>query len=192
MVSIVWTHGLTGQALGLGKGPHRQHQLPEPRPLSDFYSVADSEIGHGAYGTCIPGTHRATQRPCIVKVVDRARAGPAYVETFVTRDVYRTLLEIADDPHPNVVQYLDFLVGPDLCFPVMEVLRGAELFDDIIANAPVGQGFCQCVMRQVLGLRLSVEGGQEQLPHAPPLQFWGRLHMKAAGALQFTTEAHVR
>lgn len=154
--TLVWTRGLTGVSLAIGRGQAQaQVKLPPSETLTvvpGVYNVGEV-LGSGTFGTVCPGVHLATGTKCVVKRVQRKDIDESYyIPNFVTRnDVFSKLLAISQErPHKNVVQYLDFLLGPSTIYVVMEPLNGEELFDYIIKHAPVTEAFCMRTMRQAL------------------------------------------
>ena len=146
-LSCVWTDGLTGQHLGL---PTRAgHQwFPEgqgPR-LRRLYGSGVNKIGAGSFGVAVRAIHAPSNTPTVLKLVKRSVGGSEYSHRFVENDLFSTLLTMR---HPNVVRYLDFLMGATNVCVVMEPLEGPELFDRI-AGEPVTEAFCRTSLAQML------------------------------------------
>jgi len=156
-ISCLWSRGLAGHSLGLPTDEHSYTQVEYPegqRPLfSDFYEVQESvvRLGEGAFGVCAPGVHVASGQRCAIKFMRKDVVGRHYMETFVEQDLYTFLLDMArQDSHPNIVQHLDYLLGPTIIYCVMELLEGADLDTHLQQNAPITQGFAQRIMTQVM------------------------------------------
>jgi len=151
-ITRLWTRGLSGKALGLEFDKKTQKVYPpaKAKPLSHFYASKVSELGHGAFGVVRQATHLASKKDCVVKTVRQDAVGRSYMEIHQEDDHFSTLLELSTNPHPNLVEYLDFLVGPNYVFIVMERLCGLELFDIVCESAPIDDDFCKDIMLQVL------------------------------------------
>lgn len=150
-VSCTWSRGLTGQQLSLdtSKG---QHLLEKAYPLTDIYKFDTHEIGRGAYGICVPARHKASSTSCVVKIIEKKKAGKSYLDNMEEKgkDIYNIFLSMSAERHPNIVRYLDFLIGSSLILVIMEPLRGPELFQYISQFESFPESQCRNIMRQVL------------------------------------------
>lgn len=150
-VSWVWSQGLVGQQLSLDAATH-EHTFEKACPMSDFYTINNGAVGEGRFGYCRPGSHRASETSCIVKVVNKESAGKEYLRNFEDRGqvMFGILLKSSAEGHSNVVKYLDFLIGSDIVFVVMEPLRGPELFEYLNDLDNIPESSCRNIMEQVI------------------------------------------
>eukprot|EP00928_Gymnodinium_smaydae_P034310 TRINITY_DN24348_c0_g1_i2.p1 TRINITY_DN24348_c0_g1~~TRINITY_DN24348_c0_g1_i2.p1 ORF type:complete len:752 (+),score=106.95 TRINITY_DN24348_c0_g1_i2:2-2257(+) len=159
-LDTLWARGLTGISLGAasaaaaaarGRGDSK---IPCPEGvtcLADVYSESFGVLGRGSFGVVREGLHRSTNTRVAVKTVRRDIVDSRYVENHVIHDMFGNLLHMSlDRPHCNVIRYLDFLLGPQLIYVIMEELNGNELFAELQQHAPVSQAFCVRAMRQLL------------------------------------------
>lgn len=148
LISSGWSRGLVGKQLDLGD-EKSQHIFEKPVSFSEHYAVNLDEIGHGAFGICVPGGHLKTKTQCTVKIVIKDKAGKGYLDNMEEKgnDMYSVLLSL---DHTNIVKYYDFLIGANLIFIIMEPLGGPELFEYIIELETVPESYCRTFMKQVL------------------------------------------
>mmetsp|Transcript_25177 Transcript_25177/g.57893 ORF Transcript_25177/g.57893 Transcript_25177/m.57893 type:complete len:624 (-) Transcript_25177:173-2044(-) len=144
----VWPHGLVSEQLlsqgvvgpsASGAGLFKKHYM------------LDVEMGEGAFGKIKKCLHIATERSCAVKLLNRSSMDRHFLQNMMENGVWSLLLSIShEEPHPNVVKYLDFLVGPELLYEVMESLDGPELLTYLQEHAPVTESFARQVMHQAV------------------------------------------
>lgn len=153
----VWYHGLTGRQLGIVTEGAVKAPVPDDWTHVTFPSLYSPThtLGSGAYGTCYSCTHKATGRTCAVKVVNKHGLAPEYLENMVGRSIANKLLMMTQvTGHPNIVRYLDFMIGQNNIYVAMDRYSGEELFDYLAENAPVSDRFISRSMSQLLsGLR---------------------------------------
>lgn len=148
----LWTLGLTAKSIGLNSTESQEVYASGSAPdFSDIYDVDQVDLGQGSFGVCKSGIHRKTGTRCAVKIVEKRIAGGNYLHNFVHEDMFNFLLKMSlDEPHPNVVKQLDYLMGHQLIYDAMELLTGCDLFVHLQENAPITEGFAQRTMHQVL------------------------------------------
>lgn len=106
--------------------------------VADLYSFGDP-IGKGSFATVYEGTLRAPGRtnangtaiPTLVaiKAIDKSKI-PTEEVPLLQEEV--TIMEKLD--HPNCVRLLEFFDEEDYFYLVLELVRGGELFDQIVAK----------------------------------------------------------
>lgn len=149
-ISWVWNSGLVGQSLGL-KSDRHQHIFERKQLLSDFYTWEKEPIGSGAYGVALPALHVKTNTSCVVKIVSKDKAGKTMRNLEERgKDIFTSLLRSSAERHPNIVSYLDILIGPSLLVAVMEPLNGQELFEYIAERDSLTESFARNVFQQVV------------------------------------------
>mmetsp|Transcript_30733 Transcript_30733/g.56178 ORF Transcript_30733/g.56178 Transcript_30733/m.56178 type:complete len:627 (+) Transcript_30733:97-1977(+) len=154
----VWPRGLVSEHLlsqGLDLPLEEQGAAGEAarvqRQLFKRHYMLDVEMGEGAFGKIKRCLHIATERPCAVKLLNRSSMDRHFLQNMMDNGVWSLLLSIShEEPHPNVVKYLDFLVGPQLLYEVMESLDGPELLTYLQEHAPVTESFARQVMHQAV------------------------------------------
>ncbi|CAK0907087.1 unnamed protein product, partial [Prorocentrum cordatum] len=134
---------------GLGDVPAKKGEeyAPGTGPkLSDHYEVRceSAELGKGSYGVCHMAYHKQSGTRCCMKSVRKAILGRHYIRTFVEKDMFGFLLEVAvNHHHSHVVRHLDFLLGEQTVYTAMEVLHGLDLSTYLREHAPITEGFAQ-------------------------------------------------
>lgn len=150
-VTHIYRKGLVGSASGCDPTGLPAFELGSPQPASAFFDFAKDELAHGAFGKCYRCFHKASGQKCVLKAVDKVGLSEDYLHIFLELDLFSTLLALNEDAHPNIVRYLDFLMGPTHIFPVMESLQGPELFDYYESERNrMTELFCVTTARQVL------------------------------------------
>jgi len=147
-INFICTAGLTGQSIGLSTEP-TQVSYPQGSTLGAFsesYAVGRDSIGEGTFGVVYPCCHRKSDTKCVVNCLNQSSINAFFLEEHRDRDMFTKLLKMSD---PNVVRYLDFLMGPATVYTIMEALEGEELLDRITSTS-VTEDFCRDVTRQVL------------------------------------------
>mmetsp|Transcript_4938 Transcript_4938/g.10902 ORF Transcript_4938/g.10902 Transcript_4938/m.10902 type:complete len:619 (-) Transcript_4938:133-1989(-) len=150
----VWPEGLLSKHLteqGIEAPTSTLDQDLRPRHLFKRHYELDAEMGEGAFGKIKRCLHIATERPCAVKLLNRTSMDRHFIKNMMDKGVWSLLLRMShEDTHPNVVKYLDFLVGPQLLYEVMESLDGPELLTYLQEHAPVKESFARQVMHQAV------------------------------------------
>eukprot|EP00744_Colponema_vietnamica_P005054 GILI01007444.1.p1 GENE.GILI01007444.1~~GILI01007444.1.p1 ORF type:complete len:482 (-),score=107.47 GILI01007444.1:105-1550(-) len=95
--------------------------------FEDNYILGE-ELGKGAYATVYRCTHRATNKPWAVKVVDKSKAGPKDISDL--NHEVKVMKEIG--AHPHVVQLHESFDTPANMFLILDVLEGGMLFDRVV------------------------------------------------------------
>lgn len=150
----LWTHGLANEALGFAMdNPQVFFEAGEGPLLLDHYDVLfDGEpLGKGSFGIIRPGVHKKSGRRCAIKCIRKDVAGRHYLENFVDKDMYSFLLKMSQqDPHPNVVRQLDYLMGEKVIFNPQELLEGSDLLMYLQEYAPITEKLAARITFQVL------------------------------------------
>jgi len=159
----LWTCGLAGRALALPQEPTQVNYPPGQAPkFSEHYDVDredSAQLGKGSFGVCRLGVFKKTGIRCAVKFIRKDVAGRHYLETFVDQDLYTFLLKMSrEDPHPNVLKQLDYLMGPKVIYNPQELLEGQDLLNFLQENAPIRESTARQLMRQVLAALRHIHG----------------------------------
>jgi len=153
LVHRVWNGGLVSNTLNLAEDDGdiiMLSKIMDALPtLNDLYDIDPTPVGAGAFAVVRAGKHRATETKVTVKQMDKVAAGAKYRKS-VENGKYKGLLKMTRElPHENIVQFLDFLDGPENYYDVMEPLEGPELLEQVEADFPLNEAYCQNVMQQV-------------------------------------------
>lgn len=111
------------------------------------YVIGD-ELGRGAHGIVVAGTHRTLHRDVAIKQLPRAVGlDPVVRQRFLAEA--RTL---ASFDHPNIVPVYDFVEHDGVCLLVMERLTGGTLKTRMQAGELDTKQACAVVMAACAGL----------------------------------------
>lgn len=135
------------------------------------------ELGRGAHGVVLAGTHRTLERPVAIKQLPRGLGSePEVKQRFITEA--RTL---ASFDHPNIVPIYDFVERDGVCLLVMERLTGGTLWDRM-QHARLDAGFASgVVLAACAGLEYAHSRGVLHRDVKPE-----NLMFNAAGVLKLT------
>jgi serine/threonine-protein kinase len=116
------------------------------RVIAGKYTV-ESLIGGGAMGSVYRARQRDIDKAVAIKVLHRELlAEPLFAARFKREAKAASRLD-----HPNSMRVLDFGEEPDgLCFIVMELLLGRNLFQILKAEAPLSRERIVDILRQTL------------------------------------------
>lgn len=89
------------------------------------------ELGRGAYGRVVRAVRRSTGEEVAVKVIAKGAKEKEDARLQVEVDILRRVR------HPNLIRLHDVFDTPDTLYLVMQLCRGGELFDRIIARKKV-------------------------------------------------------
>lgn len=118
------------------------------------YEVGD-EIGRGAWGIVLEGTHRQLARRVAIKQLPRAfGADEAVRSRFLTE---ARLLASLD--HPHIVPVFDYVEEEGLCLLVMEWLPGGTVWDRFTRAGVTPPGACAIVLAACAGLHFAHQRG---------------------------------
>jgi serine/threonine-protein kinase len=119
------------------------------------YEVGE-ELGRGACGIVLRGTHRRLGREVAIKQLPRAfGADPAARRRFTGEAQL-----LASFDHPHIVPIFDYVEHEGLCLLVMERLTGGTLWDRMQAGDAVeAQIACAIVLAACTGLHYAHERG---------------------------------
>lgn len=152
----LWTWGKVGEQLGCNKDPTTVEYSAGSGPLlTDFYRVEEdktcSGVTAGAFGVVKCAVHVKSGLQCALKHIHKESVGKHYIDTFIEEDMYTFLLKSSrDEPHPNVVAQLDYLLGQKMIWNPQEWLEGPDLFSYLHEFAPITQGAAKSIMKMVL------------------------------------------
>merc|ERR1719161_1732914 len=84
----------------------------------------------------------------------------------MNQDLHGLLLQMTlNQPHPNVVQHLDFLVGQDFLCVVLERLQGQLLSQFIQKRPEIPEGNCRSIMSQTMSALSYIHSSSVRLIH---------------------------
>eukprot|EP01135_Chromosphaera_perkinsii_P009587 Nk52_evm37s1810 gene=Nk52_evmTU37s1810 len=114
------------------------------RRVTEDYRLLKT-IGKGGFSVVINGLKKSTGRQVAIKVIDKSKAGD--------KALYLTLKEIRlqlQCKHPNIVRVEDYFQDHDNFYIVMELLKGGELFHEIVKRKFYSERDASVVMQQLL------------------------------------------
>jgi len=110
--------------------------------IDDYYDI-DSTVGQGTFGTVHRGTHNATGSSRAVKIIPRRKADSS---ARVREEV--SIMKLLD--HPNIIRLYETFEDCDSMYLVMELCRGGELFDRILAQGSLSERQAAMVLQHAL------------------------------------------
>ena len=129
------------------------HLLGQERNIFDYYDQKEL-LGSGANGQVYRCIHKVDGHECAVKATNmRSSAGGGVGGGLEQPSLERVLMEahmIRALKHPNIIQLEDVFSDQNTLFLVMELVRGGDLFDRIIARGRYAEGPAKEVMQQTL------------------------------------------
>lgn len=155
----VWKGGLTGiPTLAEGEdtaaaGPiiDLSDSSQNSFTLHELYDIEAHPAGSGGYGVVFPAKHRASGTSCTVKAIKKKAADEDYRAQAVDNGMYAFALRVSkEQPHPNVVRYLDFFEDRGCYYVVMDNIAGPELLDQVRAVSSFSESYAQRIIQQVL------------------------------------------
>ena len=178
-LELVWSRGLTGRSLSLPLSPPIRSILGAPEPWNADGQVRDlgavyelegdmaASLGSGSFSICVArGKHRATGTVSALKVVPRAQVSASYTKNFLSKGVFDQLLRVSqENADETVVRYLDILASASSFYVVMEQLHGDELFDAIVEDARMSEGFMRRCSRDALSALSHIHDASIGLVH---------------------------
>ncbi|OQR97843.1 calcium/calmodulin dependent protein kinase [Achlya hypogyna] len=124
--------------------PSRMALLPERRSFSSVYSMGPA-LGEGNFSIVKQCTHKATGKPYAVKCIKKTALKKKDLD-----NIHREMEILRKLDHPNIVKLIDVFDNEgDMCYLVMELVTGGELFDRIIAKEHYTEAEAKVVVRTV-------------------------------------------
>ena len=106
---------------------------PRPGELFAARYHVDAELGRGGFGAVYAARDTVLDRPVALKVLARGAHDPETLARFLQEA--RSAAALASE---HVVSVHDIVVGDDgVAFLVMELLRGADLHDELADHGPL-------------------------------------------------------
>jgi serine/threonine-protein kinase len=113
------------------------------------------EVGRGAWGIVLDGTHRHLGRKVAIKQLPEAFARTELVRRRFGDEA--RLLATLD--HPHIVPIFDYVEQDGLCLLVMEWLPGGSVWDRFSGNGLTPETSCAAVMATCAGLEFAHRRG---------------------------------
>lgn len=108
--------------------------------------IVKKKIGEGAFAEVRLAVHETTGEEFAVKVLDR----DAFPEAHFERDVRREIRIMQYLRHPNIVNINAVLVTAKKMYIVMELVRGGELYDEIVSKRRVDERTSRFYFQQIV------------------------------------------
>jgi p90 ribosomal S6 kinase len=139
-----------GTTLGMGtnnnndrqsRSPFQAYEIPgvQPHSIHDDYQLNEI-LGTGTFSVCKLCEHRMTKKHYAVKIIDKMRHD--------CREEVEILLRYGN--HPNIVTLYSVYEDTSSVYLVMELLRGGELLDRILALQYMSELEASAVLKTVL------------------------------------------
>lgn len=126
----MWSRLTGGKLWGGAKVADGPPADPGVAQLHAAYELHE-ELGRGAYGRVVRAVRRATGEEVAVKVIAKGAKEKEDARLQVEVDILRRVR------HPNLIRLYDVFDGAESLYLVMQLCRGGELFDRIIARKKV-------------------------------------------------------
>ena len=117
--------------------------------------IVGAEVGRGAWGIVLEGTHRQLDRKVAIKQLPEAFASTPEVRVRFEEEA-RVLAKLS---HPHIVQLYDYRETEGLCLLVMEWLPGRSVWDRMAAAGLTPEAACATVMATCAGLEFAHQKG---------------------------------
>lgn len=108
--------------------------------------LVKKKIGEGAFAEVRLAMHEETKEEYAVKVFNRSRLPTAQFQ----RDIKKEIRIMQHLRHPNIVSIHAVLVTASKMYLVMELVRGGELYDEIVANGRIEEHVARKYFQQLV------------------------------------------
>lgn len=108
--------------------------------------ILKKRIGEGAFAEVRLAVHEDTREEFAVKVFDRANLPKSHFE----RDIKKEIKIMQHLRHPNIVEIYAVLVTDKKLYLVMELVRGGELYDEIVSKRRVDEATSRRYFQQIV------------------------------------------
>lgn len=88
------------------------------------------QIGGGTFGKVFLGQHIPSSLPIAIKVLEKTKI---VTDADYSR-ICRELRIITSTHHPHIIELLDIIEGEKYIFLMMELMKGGELYEEIVKN----------------------------------------------------------
>ena len=103
----------------------------------------EKELGQGAYGKVMLATHLQSNQKRAIKAIPKSR-----VKDYVT---FKTEIDILRDlDHPNIVKLIETFENDRMCYVVLEICEGGELFKRIIEKKRLSEAEAASTIKQMI------------------------------------------
>lgn len=121
--------------------PFQAYEIPgvQPHSIHDDYQINEI-LGTGTFSVCKACEHRVTKKQYAVKIIEKQRHD--------CREEVEILLRYGN--HPNIVTLYSVFEDVSSVYLVMELLRGGELLDRILAIQFMNEMEASAVLKTVL------------------------------------------
>lgn len=120
-----------------------QFILDNPEKIQKVYDMDGQMLGEGGFGTVSLGTHRLTQAKRAIKKVPKRNIQSA---EQLKKEI--AVMKVMD--HPNIIKLYETFEDHQYVYLVMEMCKGGELFDSVIAAGHFTEAQVAIVMQQIL------------------------------------------
>ncbi|XP_016999321.2 ribosomal protein S6 kinase 2 beta [Drosophila takahashii] len=108
------------------------------------------ELGRGTFSVCRLCEHRASKKHYAVKVIEKAAVAAASTSTSTSADCWEEVeIMLRYGNHPNIVTLYSVYEDAGSAYLVMELLKGGELLDRILAVGQMCESEASAVLRTI-------------------------------------------
>ncbi|XP_030379319.1 ribosomal protein S6 kinase 2 beta [Scaptodrosophila lebanonensis] len=143
--SAITTTMTTG--VGAGSGAHMPRSLPGVLP-GNFHAEYNvlQELGRGTFSVCRLCENRSSKKHYAVKIIEKAAVAAASTSADCWEEV-EIMLRYGN--HPNIVTLYSVYEDTSSAYLVMELLKGGELLDRILAVGQMCESEASAVLRTI-------------------------------------------
>ena len=132
------------------EGKERRQTLMELESSCPFRRVTEDyrlmkTVGKGGFSVVVQGLKKSSGRQVAIKVINKTKAGQRCL--FLTLKEIRMQRQCA---HPNIVRVEEYFQDHDNFYIVMELLRGGELFYEIVKRKFYSEKDASGIIQQLL------------------------------------------
>ncbi|MDB9494389.1 bifunctional serine/threonine-protein kinase/formylglycine-generating enzyme family protein [Spirulina major CS-329] len=133
---------------------------PDGHELQNGKLVIEQVLGQGGFGITYKAIHQGFNAPVVIKTPNAyLRNDPDYAK-YVKRFIReaRTLAQLEQNPHPNIVRVKDLFEEEEAHCLVMEFIPGTTLFDEVQRRGPLPEAEALAYIRPIAEALTRVHG----------------------------------
>jgi formylglycine-generating enzyme required for sulfatase activity/tRNA A-37 threonylcarbamoyl transferase component Bud32 len=124
---------------------------PDGHTLQNGKLVIERVLGLGGFGITYKAIHRGFNAPVVIKTPNAHLRNdpeyPKYVQRFIREA--RTLAQLEQNPHPNIVRVKDLFEEGDAHCLVMEFIEGTTLYNYVQQRGPLSEAEALSYIRPI-------------------------------------------
>eukprot|EP01130_Rhizamoeba_saxonica_P007900 TRINITY_DN3196_c0_g1_i1.p1 TRINITY_DN3196_c0_g1~~TRINITY_DN3196_c0_g1_i1.p1 ORF type:complete len:536 (-),score=106.70 TRINITY_DN3196_c0_g1_i1:51-1658(-) len=120
-----------------------EHDIDCKEPITKYYEITETVLGEGEFGVVLLGISIHKDQEVAIKLIDKNRLSES--QPFLENEI-----EILRQcRHPNIVSLLGVFQSEENLYIVMELVRGGELYDEIVRRKTFSEKDASFIMSQV-------------------------------------------